>query len=242
MARGMKAEYDLGAWGFFDAEALCIDGHPTIGADLQGGSNTPHIVPPRAARGWAQDGAFLLFGLIPGMERCLAQFAMDFLPVAMGPQGVDVGVGHVDIGYFFTGEVGGKASLPELMFALDLAFGLRCWGITQADVVELERPAQLSKGVGVLGEEDGVIIDIDLKRTAVNQKGGGQEIKIGDEQFALIKFGPDEQPAAVIEHIEHGKRKPGVVKPSMGRGIQLPEFADLRALPATDRGSNPFGG
>ena len=91
------------------------------------------------------------------------------------------------------------------MLALDFAFGLRRWGIKETDVVELEGPAQLGQRVGIVGEKDGVIIDVDLQGAAVGQESGGEEIEVGEQEFALIEFGADEQAAAIVEHIEHGK-------------------------------------
>jgi len=83
MAGGVEAQDDLGARGTFDAQALGADGHPAIRADLECRANTPNIRPPRAARGWAQDGPFFLFGKFPGLFRGHAQFAMGFVGVAM---------------------------------------------------------------------------------------------------------------------------------------------------------------
>ena len=116
----------------------------------------------------------------------LAQLAMDFLGVAMGPQEVDLGIGDLDFGDLFTGEVGGESALPELMFTFDFAFGLRRGGIPEADVIELERPAQLGQGVRIVSVEEAVVIDIDLERASVGQESSGQEIEVGEQEFALI--------------------------------------------------------
>ena len=85
MAGGMEAENDFGAGWMFEAQALGADGNAAIGADLDGGADTPNIRPPGAARGGAQDGALFLFGEVPGLLRGQAQFAMDFMDVAMKP-------------------------------------------------------------------------------------------------------------------------------------------------------------
>ena len=66
MACGMEAQNDLGARGMFDPEALSADGNAAIGADFDGGTETPNIRPPWAARGCAQDGSFFLLGQFPG--------------------------------------------------------------------------------------------------------------------------------------------------------------------------------
>lgn len=162
MAGGMEAENDLGSGGTFDAEALGTDGNPAVGADFYDGADTPNIRPPRAAWGWPQDGAFFLLGEIPGPLRGQAQFAMDFMDVAMEPQSVDMGVGGFDLGDLFAGEIGWEPALPELVFALDFSLGLGCWRIKEAYVVKLERPAELGERLGILREEHGVIIDVDL--------------------------------------------------------------------------------
>ena len=53
--------------------------------------------------------------------------------------------------------------MPKLVRALDFSFCLGRWSIKETDVVKLESPAQLSERVGILGKEDGVIIDVDLQ-------------------------------------------------------------------------------
>ncbi len=68
---------------------------------------------------------------------------MGFVGVAVKSQGVDVGVGGFDLGDLFAGEIGREPPLPELVFTLDFALGLGCWSIKEANVVELESPAEL---------------------------------------------------------------------------------------------------
>ena len=166
---------------------------------------------------------------------------MGFPSVAMQSQSIDVGVGDFDLRDLFTDEVRRKSSLPELVLALDLPLGLRRWSIQEANVVELERPAQLGERVRILGEEDGVIIDVDFQRSAIAQESGGEKIKVGQEEFSIVKFGADKEATAVVEHVEHRvvNRRSG--KPAMRRRIQLPEFSDLRALPAADRRPRTLG-
>jgi len=241
MAGGMEAEDYLGARGTFDAQALGADGHAAVGADLERRADTPNIRPPRATRGWAQDRTLLLFGEFPGLFRGHAQFAMGFMGVTVESQSVDVWVGDFDLGNLFAGEIGRKPALPELVLALDFALGLRRWSIKEADVVELERPAELSQRVGVFREKHGVIIDVDLQRSAVDEESGGEEIEIGQEEFSAIEFGTDEHAGTIVEHIEHGKVQRAPREPAMGGSIQLPEFADLGALPAAHWGVRAFG-
>jgi len=236
----MEAKDHLGLGRSFDAQALGADRHAAVAADLDRGAEAPDVIPPRAAGDGTQDGTFFFAGLIPGPLRGLAQFPMDFMGVAMCPQGVNLRIGHFDFGNLFAGEVGGQPTLPVLVGAFDFAFGLGRGGIEETDVVELERPAQLGQRVGIVREKNAVVIHIDAERASVGQKSGRQEIKVGEQQFTLINLGTREQTAAIIEQVEHGKGKLGVRKPAVGRSIELPEFADLRALPAAHGCQNLF--
>lgn len=92
----------------------------------------------------------------------MPQFTVNLLGVAMGSQGIDVCIGRFNFPDIFTGKKGGQAPLPELVFAFDFAFGLRRRGVTEADIVELESRAQLSERVGIVGEKDAVIVDVEL--------------------------------------------------------------------------------
>src|SRR5271169_991358 len=96
---------------------------------------------------------------------------------------LDMGIGLIKVGDVFTGEVGGQALLPEEVTAFDFAFGLRGWRVAETDAVEVQSLAQLSQGVRVMGEEQAVIMDIDFQGHAAFNKGSGEEIQIGQEQF-----------------------------------------------------------
>lgn len=105
MAIGMEAKDDFGAGWFFDPQALGADGDAPVHTDFDQGAQAPDVNPPGTARNGAQCGTFFFFGVVPGAERSLAQFAMDFMGVAVGAQGVDVMVGLVELGDFFTGKI-----------------------------------------------------------------------------------------------------------------------------------------
>ena len=240
MAGRMEAEDYFGARGTFDTESLGTNGNATIGADPDGRAETPNIGPPGATWGRTQDGALFILGEFPGLLRGHAQFAVGFVGVAMESQSIDVGVGGFDLGDVLTGEIRWESALPELVLALDFSFGLRRWGIQETNVVELERPAQLGQRIGIFREKDGVIIDVDLQGASVDQERGGEELQIGQEEFSAIEFGADEHTAAIVEHIEHGEVQSAWGEPAMGRSVQLPELADLGALPATHWGVRAF--
>ena len=205
MAGGMEAQNHFGAPRMFEAVALGADGNTAIGADFDRGANTPNIRPPRTSGDGAQDGTFFFLGTVPSLLWSHAQFAVGFVGVAMKPQSVDMGIGVFDLGDVFAGEIGREPALPELVFALDFSLGLGRWGIKETNVIELEGRAELGERIGILGEEHGVIIDVDLQRSAVSQESGGEEIQVGEQEFAVIDFGADEQAAAIVQHIEHGK-------------------------------------
>ena len=166
---------------------------------------------------------------------------MDFVGVAVRSQGVDVRIGDLDLIGLFAGDVGWQAALPEMVFPFNFAFGLRRWGIAQADVVEFERPAQLGEGLVLVGEEETVVIDIEFQGPAMGQKGGGQEVEVGQQEFALVEFGAGKQATTVVEHVQHGKGEVDGGEPAMRRGVQLPEFTNAGALPTVYRGQNSFG-
>jgi len=184
----VKAKHDRSSRWFFNPQPLCADRDAPIGADFEGCPHAPHIIPPRATWRWTQGGALFLPGLVPSPLRGLTQFTMDFMFVTVRPQVIDMGIGDLDFGDFFAGEVGGQASLPVLMGAFDFAFGLGGGGIEETDVIELERPPQLGQGVGIVREKDAVIIDVDLERASVGQESGGQEVEVGEQEFALINL------------------------------------------------------
>ena len=130
--------------------------------------------------------------------------------------------------------------MPELVFAFDFALGLRSWGIKEANVVELESPAQLSESARGFSEKDAVVIDVELQGTSVGQEGCREKIEVRQQEFSVVELGADEESAAIVEHIEHRKIDGRVREPRVRGGIQLPELADLRALPATDWGLRLF--
>ena len=215
MAGGMEAKHDFGLGWFFNPQALRADGDAPVVADLDECAHAPEIIPPRTARGRAQDGAFFFFGGVPGAERGLAQLARDFMGVMVGAPGVDGWVGFMDLRDFFTGKAGGQAALPERVFAFDFAFGLGRGGVAQADFVELERPAQLGQRVGIVCEKNAVIIDVELEGAAVGEKGGEQNVKAagGESEFFGGCSGADPVWAEGIEHM-----------PEEGRGLAVDEL------------------
>jgi len=175
VAGGVEAQNDSGPRGILDPEALDADRNTTIGADLDGGARAPNVRPPGTSWRRAKDGPLLLLGECPGLLRGHPQFAMGLMNIAMEPQSLDMRVGDFNAGNLFAGEIGWEAALPELVFAFDLSFGLRRRGIKKANIIELECPAQLGQRFGILGEENAMIIDVDLQRSSVAEEGSGKK-------------------------------------------------------------------
>ena len=205
LAVGVNAKDDFGAWRDFHSEALRADGDVAVVADFDDGALAPDVGPPGAARHGAQDGTVFLFGGVPGLLGIHFEFAMDFVLVAMEAEVADLRVGLGKVGDLLAGEEGGEAVLPELVFAFDFAFCLRRGGVAEGNAVEAERLAELSEGVGDVGEEDGMEVHVEFEREAVFEEGGREEIVVGQEVFAFVEFGAGEEATTVVEHVEHGK-------------------------------------
>jgi len=69
----------------------------------------------------------------------------------------------------------------------------------------------------------------------VEEKGAREKVEVGEQRLGGIDLRADAAAAAIIEHVE--QREHGAIgPPAMGRGVELPERADLGALPAADTG------
>lgn len=228
----MLAVDDAGAWADSDAQTLVADGHTPVGTDLERGARAPNVRPPRAAGRWTQDAALLALG---GFERRVgraAQFAVNFVSVAVAAQFGQERVGVFGCRDGFGGKEGGQAALPVLVLAFDFALSLRRARVAQGDAVEVERRSELREGLGMLRKEQAVAIHIEFQGQAVFAEGGGKEIEISQEVFAVIDFGAGADAGAIIEQVEQGIIFLVRRKPAVRRGVQLPERAGLEALPA----------
>ena len=63
--------------------------------------------------------------------------------------------------------------MPVVMTTFDFALGLRGGGEAQGDAVKVERGTQLGESVGVMGVEEGVVVDIEGQGQAVGLEGAG---------------------------------------------------------------------
>ena len=205
MTAGVNAEDDFGAGRDFQTNALSADGDAAVVAGFDYGALAPDVGPPRTPGHGPEDGAFVLFGGVPGLLGFHPEFAVDFVLVAMKSEFAHLGVGVFEIGDGFAGEEGGEPVLPELVFAFDFAFGLGRGGVAEGDAVEAEGLAELGEGFGEVREEEGMEVHVEFQRQAVFEEGGGEEVVVGEEGFAFVEFGTGEETAAIIEQVEHGE-------------------------------------
>jgi hypothetical protein len=201
-AIGMLAADKLGAWERRDFEALGAQRHSAIWGDLDGRAQTPDIRPPRATGFGAQNGAALTLSQGPGLLGGHGQLAVFLVEVVVLAELSDPRVGVRDVDDAFGGEKGGEAILPEKVKAFDLTFGMRGRCVKQGDVVKLQGPAQLREGVRLLSQEEAVTVDVERQWQTVLGEGGGQQIEVGQEHFALIELGAGNQARAVVEQVQ----------------------------------------
>ena len=212
----MEATDDFCAGRFADAQAHCAEGDAAIGIDAGVGALAPDVRPPRAGGSGAQGRAFLAQGEFPSGLRGGADFAMFFLGVAVDAQGVEQGIGRGEGGDALGGEDRGQALLPEVVEAFDFAFGLRRGGVAQRDFVEAQRGAELGEGVGLMGEEEGMIIDIEGQWQATGGEGAGEEIQMRQQRLARVEPRQGHDATVIVDDLDEVKWRTVLAKPAVG--------------------------
>lgn len=219
---------------------LRADGDALVGADFGLGAEAPDVGPPRTVGRRAQDGAFLFECEVPGGLRSGAELAVAFLGVVMEAQFFQQEIGRGKRGDVLGGKERWEPFLPKVMGALDLAFGLGSGGIAERDFVEAQGCAELGKGFGLVGEKEGMIVDVEGQGEAMGAESGGEKVEMGGKIFALIKSGARDQAAVVIEDLQERRLARLAVKPMVRGGVVLPELADLLDLPTAHRARRLF--
>ena len=163
-----------------------------------------------------------------------AEFAVDFVGVGVGEELLEEGVGGFEGEDLICGEQGREAFLPVVVAALDLAFGLGSGGVAQGDAVKVEGLAELGEGVGGVGEEEGVVIDVEGEREAVGEEDAGEEIEVSGESLGWVKTGAGVEASGVVEDVEESLLLKLAWQPGVRRGVVLPERAEVAGLPAAD--------
>jgi len=225
---------DGGAWRGIDRMALGADRDFAIVAAADAGLLTPDKGPPRASRSGPQDGAFFGAGLSFGGLGCGAKFAMDFVLIGVDQELVEEPIGPFEFEDVIGGEQWREAFLPVVVAAFDFAFGLRGWGVTEFDAVEVEGLAELGEGIGVVGVEERVEVDIEGEWQAVGFEDFGKEIQMGQQGFGGIEARSDIEARGIVQDVEEGLFVGVAGQPSMGAGVVLPERAQVAGLPAFD--------
>ena len=193
----VEASGDGGARRTVDAEALGRESDAAVWSDAGGRTDAPDVGPPRTLWGWSHGGAVFLAREIPGGLRGGGDLAVLFFGVVVEAQRVDQEIGLGKGGDVFGGEEGGEAFLPEVVCPFDLALGLRGGRVAQGDLVETQGGTELGKGLGLVGEEKGMVVDVERQGQAVGGEGGGKEIEMSQEGLARIK--PCEREQAAVK-------------------------------------------
>jgi hypothetical protein len=220
-------------WGV-NGLALRADGDFAVVTDADAGLLAPDVGPPGAVGCWTEDGTFFGEGLLLGLERCLPDFAVDFMLVGVGHELVEEVVVPDQFHDVVGGQEGDKAFLPVVMTAFDFAFGLGRWGVAELDALKVERCPKLGESVGVVGVEEGVVVHIKGQGQAVGLEAAGEKIEMGQEGFPGVKPCAGVEAGGVVEDFQQDLFVGTVGQPSVRGGIVLPEGTVIAGLPAFD--------
>ena len=152
---------DGGARGSLNGMALGAGGDFAVVADADAGFLAPDVGPPGTSGGGTDGGAIFSESLLVGLERGLAEFAMDFMLIGMRDELVEEVVGPDQFDDLVSRQEGDEAFLPVVVAAFDFTFGLRRWGVAEVDAVEVESLTEWGEGVGVVGVEEGVVVHVE---------------------------------------------------------------------------------
>ena len=140
---------------------------------------------------------------------------MFFVRVVVEAQLLDQEIGFGQGGDVFGGEKGGETFLPEVVRAFDFSFGLGSWGEAQGDFVKAQGSAELGKGIGLVGEEKGVVIDVKSEGQAAGGQSAGKKVEMSQESLAWVEAREREKAAMIIEEFEQRRLLRLVGKPAM---------------------------
>ena len=98
----------------------------------------------------------------------------------------------------------------------------------------MEGLAELGEGLGLVGEEEGVVVHVEGQGQAVGLEGSGEEVEVGQERFGGIEAGAGVVTGGVVQQIEQDLFIGGSRQPGVRAGVVLPEGAPVADLPAFD--------
>jgi len=152
--------------------------------------------------------------------------------VGVGQQLVQKAVGRFQFEDAVSGQEWRQTFLPIVVAAFDFTLGLGCWGEPEGDAVEVQGRAQLGQRVGGVGEENGVIVDVECQWQAVGLEGAGEKVEMCQQVFMGIEAGAQIVTGGIVEDIEQGLLVGIVWQPGVGAGVILPECPQIAGLPA----------
>ena len=231
---GTQAADDGGTRRGVNGVALGPGGDFAVVADADAGLLTPDVRPPGTVGRGADDGLFFGESLLLGLERGLAEFAMDFMLVGVRNELVQEVVGPDQFDDALSGQEGHEAFLPVVVAAFNFAFGLRRWRVEEVDAVEVEGLTELGEGVGVVGVEEGVVVHVEDQGQAVSLEDTGKEVEVGQEGFTEVETCAGVEAGGVIEDVQQDLLVGAAGQPGVRAGVVLPKRAVVAGLPAFD--------
>ena len=202
---------------------------------LDGNTNAPDIVPPRAPRLGAKVRSLFPNGGIPRILCRAVKLSMSFPAVAMVPQFFQDRIGMDYIADSFRRKQGGESVLPKLMQPLNFSLRLRRWRIPQRNIVEVQGAPQICKRVRNMGKEEAVIVNVERQWKAVLLERTRQEVHVSIKIFFFIKSCARDITAAIVEHVKERPVCRIAREPPMRGYVQLPERSNPLTLPAPNR-------
>lgn len=125
--------------------------------------------------------------------------------------------------------------MPVVVAAFDFAFCLGRGGVAQGDAIKLESCAELGERVRSVGEEEGMVIDVESQRQAVGEEGAGEEIEMSGEIFGVVDAGAGVQARGVVEDVQKRLFVRVAGQPGVRSRVVLPKRTEVADLPAADR-------
>ena len=182
-----------------------------------------------------QVGALFFEGFVPSGVGGQAGGAADVVLVVPVQLGLEELVRGWEIGDAFVGQKGHEAFLKGVKAPFNFAFGLRIRGDAMGDAQSGEGALKLRMGVEAVGggamAEERQAIGVERGGRAVFFDGSAQMAEVAPSRVAGDEGAGDDFAGMIVGGENEGGIRVGG-PPRMGRGIVLPEFADVGALPA----------
>ena len=130
--------------------------------------------------------------------------------------------------------------MPVIVAAFDFAFGLGGWGVAQRDAIEMECGTQLGERIRIMGVEEGVVVNVEGQRQAMDLEDTREKVKMSQERFSGVEVSARVKARGVVQKVQEDLLVGRARQPGMGAGVVLPESPQVTDLPAFDRFGGPF--